>query len=123
MFSRGARVSTPLGPGTVVYSRQQEDRHPAAQYWSYQNCFNWLQQAGFAPVPGCSHFLRGTETGRIEAGPGQGDNFFVTITSVAVYSVCLDNRKAASEQPPFPSYTGTLLTAEQVQAEKKDLTD
>lgn len=30
------------------------------------------------------------------------------------YSVCLDSKKAASELPPFPSYTGTMLPADQV---------
>lgn len=31
-----------------------------------------------------------------------------------MYSVCLDYRKAESEQPPFPSYSGTAFPADQV---------
>ncbi len=34
-----------------------------------------------------------------------------------VYSVCLDHKKAASELPPFPSYTGTIILAENVTKE------
>jgi hypothetical protein len=41
-----------------------------------------------------------------------------TYSEVDVYSVCLDARKAASEQPPFPSYTGTIVKAEDVKPEK-----
>jgi hypothetical protein len=35
------------------------------------------------------------------------------------YSVCLDEHKAASERPPFPSYTGTIVPADQVQPLKQ----
>lgn len=41
-----------------------------------------------------------------------------TYSEVEVYSVCLDAKKAASEQPPFPSYTGTIYKAEMVTEEK-----
>ena len=34
--------------------------------------------------------------------------------NVEAYSVCLDHKKAASEKPPFPSYTGTVFPAEEV---------
>lgn len=34
------------------------------------------------------------------------------------YSVCLDKKKAESEQPPFPSYSGTIIPADQVTEEK-----
>lgn len=61
-FDKGDRVNTPLGAGSVIYSRM--------------------------------------------AGPDY--------CSVAAYSVCLDSRKAESEQPPFPSYSGTVFPAEQV---------
>ncbi len=42
-----------------------------------------------------------------------------TYSEVEVYSVCLDAKKAASEQPPFPSYTGTIVKAEDVKPEEK----
>ncbi len=41
-----------------------------------------------------------------------------TYGEVEVYSVCLDSKKAQSEQPPFPSYTGTIVKAEEVKPEK-----
>ncbi len=41
-----------------------------------------------------------------------------TFSEVEVYSVCLDHRKAESEKPPFPSYTGTIIKAEDVKPEK-----
>lgn len=41
-----------------------------------------------------------------------------TYSEVEVYSVRLDSKKAASEQPPFPSYTGTIVKADQVREEK-----
>lgn len=37
-----------------------------------------------------------------------------TYAEVECYSVCLDHKKAACEQPPFPSYTGTIFPAELV---------
>jgi hypothetical protein len=37
---------------------------------------------------------------------------------VDVYSVCLDTRKAETEKPPFPSYSGTIYKAEMVKPEK-----
>jgi hypothetical protein len=36
------------------------------------------------------------------------------LREAGMYSVCLDSRKAESEQPPFPSYSGTTFPAEQV---------
>lgn len=41
-----------------------------------------------------------------------------TYSEVEVYSVCLDSKKAESEKPPFPSYTGTIFKADQVKEEK-----
>lgn len=41
-----------------------------------------------------------------------------TYAEVDVYSVCLDSKKAESEKPPFPTYTGTIYKAEQVKPEK-----
>lgn len=41
-----------------------------------------------------------------------------TFSEVEVYSVCLDSKKAASEQPPFPTYTGTIVKAEDCKPEK-----
>lgn len=35
-------------------------------------------------------------------------------TRVAMYSVCLDYRKAESEQPPFPNYSGSAFPAEEI---------
>ena len=35
---------------------------------------------------------------------------------VDVYSVCLDARKKASEKPPFPSYAGTIVKADDVRS-------
>lgn len=32
-----------------------------------------------------------------------------------VYSVLLDSKKAESEQPPFPSYSGTIIPAGDVE--------
>lgn len=40
-----------------------------------------------------------------------------TYAEVEVYSVCLDSKKAESEKPPFPSYTGTIVKAEDVREE------
>lgn len=37
---------------------------------------------------------------------------------VACYSVMLDHKLKASQEPPFPFYNGTIVPAEQVQAEE-----
>jgi hypothetical protein len=42
-----------------------------------------------------------------------------TFGEVDVYSVCLDHKKAETEQPPFPSYTGTIFKADMVKLETK----
>jgi hypothetical protein len=36
-------------------------------------------------------------------------------SEVEVYSVCLDSKKAESERPPFPFYSGTIFSAEDCQ--------
>lgn len=41
------------------------------------------------------------------------------INQVACYSVCLDHKKEESEKPPFRTYTGTTIPAENVQQEEK----
>lgn len=41
-----------------------------------------------------------------------------SFSEVEVYSVCLDSKKEASEKPPFPTYTGTIVKAEDVRAEE-----
>ncbi len=40
-----------------------------------------------------------------------------TFTEAEAYSVCLDSKKAESEKPPFPSYSGTTYPAADVQME------
>lgn len=62
IFSKGQRVRTRLGEGSVVYVR--------LRYPDYQEA--------------------------------------------EAYSVCLDSKKALSEQPPFPNYTGTIFAANEV---------
>lgn len=53
-------------------------------------------------------------------GPGSvvfrrmGGSFYA---DVKAYSVCLDHKKAESEKPPFPSYTGTMYPASDVKEE------
>jgi len=66
-FNKGDRVTTHLGPGTVVYKRMKPP----------------------------------------------------TFSEVEVYSVCLDHKKAESEKPPFSSYSGTIVKAEDCQPEVK----
>lgn len=41
-----------------------------------------------------------------------------TYSHPEVYSVVLDHKKAETERPPFPSYSGTIIPAEDVKPEE-----
>jgi hypothetical protein len=43
----------------------------------------------------------------------QGPNY----TEVAAYSICLDDKLKASQEPPFPFYNGTIYHPEDVKPE------
>lgn len=58
---------------------------------------------------------------RVKTSKGEGVVVYARMGSAShyrfaeVYSVLLDSKKAESEQPPFPSYSGTIIPANDVE--------